>query len=105
VRRLRPLKWALTAHTEMPDLPSRRAGFLQIEAERGFHSDVETLHYATSRFTSAGKQHVTLVGIPRNHVLLFEQSSAPQSSSHSVFPSASPRCNRRRKNRPTACSP
>src|SRR4029453_14547683 len=52
-----PLKWALTAHTEMPDLPEADVpGFLQIEAERGFHSDVETLHYATSRFTAAGKQ-------------------------------------------------
>src|ERR1044072_4064434 len=47
-----PLKWALTAHTEMPDLAEADVpGFLQIEAERGFHSDVETLHYATSRFT------------------------------------------------------
>jgi len=70
-----PLKWTLIAHTEMPDLPEADVpGFLEIEAERGFHSDVETLHYATSRYrTRAGQQHVTLAGIPRNHVTRLEQ--------------------------------
>src|SRR6185436_16555145 len=46
-----PLKWALTAQTELPELPPADVpGFLQLEAERGFHSDIETLHYATSIF-------------------------------------------------------
>src|SRR5204863_8134466 len=45
-----PLKWALTTHAELPDLPEADvASLLQIEAERGFASDVTTLHYAASR--------------------------------------------------------
>ena len=64
-----PLKWALTTHIEMPELPEADvAGFLQIEAERSFPCDVQTLHVVTSRPQSAsGKQHATLVGIPKNH--------------------------------------
>src|SRR3954447_11800678 len=39
-----PLKWALTTHIELPDLPEAdAASFLQIEAERSFPSDVQTL--------------------------------------------------------------
>src|SRR6266704_475604 len=45
-----PLKWALTTHAEVPDLPEADiASFLQIEAERGFASDVATLHYVVAR--------------------------------------------------------
>src|SRR5438477_8874608 len=45
-----PLKWALTMHTKVPDLPEADiGGFLQIEAERGFPSDVATLLLASSR--------------------------------------------------------
>src|SRR2546426_9642508 len=45
-----PLKWALTTHTKIPELPEADvASFLQIEAERGFPADVETLVIATSR--------------------------------------------------------
>src|ERR1041385_4346507 len=69
-----PLKWAMTAHTEIPELPEADVpGFLQIEAERGFHSDAETLHFAVSRYSYGGKQQATLVGVPRNHVVLLEQ--------------------------------
>jgi Tfp pilus assembly PilM family ATPase len=69
-----PLKWALTAHIEMPAMPEADVpGFLQIEAERSFHSDVETLHYAVSRYSAAGKQYVTLVGVPRANVALLEK--------------------------------
>jgi hypothetical protein len=69
-----PLKWALTTYTKVPDLPDADVpGFLQIEAERGFPCDVETLLLATSRFTTAGgEKHATLVGIPRNHVALLQ---------------------------------
>jgi len=36
-----PLKWALTTHAQIPDLPEADvASLLQIEAERGFASDV-----------------------------------------------------------------
>ena len=39
----------------MPELAEADVpGFLQIEAERGFHSDIESLHYATSRYAAPG---------------------------------------------------
>jgi hypothetical protein len=65
-----PLKWALAAHVTLPTLAEADvAGFLQIEAERGFPTDVTALQVATSRLVSAsGEQHATLVGIPRSHV-------------------------------------
>ena len=69
-----PLKWAMTAHTEIPELPEADVpGFLQIEAERGFHSDAESLYFATSRYSLSGKQHAALVGVPRNHVVALEK--------------------------------
>jgi hypothetical protein len=70
-----PLKWALTAHTKLPDLPEADiASFLQIEAERGFPCDVATLMFGVSRYeTRSGEHHATLVGIPRNHVTLLER--------------------------------
>jgi hypothetical protein len=69
------LKWALTAHTKLPDLPEADiASFLQIEAERGFPCDVATLMLGVSRYeTRSGEHHATLVGIPRNHVTLLER--------------------------------
>lgn len=71
-----PLKWALTLHTKLPELPEADlASFLQIEAERGFPCDVATLLLASSRCQSpAGERHATLVGIPRNHIALLEQA-------------------------------
>ena len=71
-----PLKWALTTHVEVPELPEADVpGFLQIEAERSFPCDVQTLHIVTSRsHTPSGKQHATLVGIPKNHLSLLEQA-------------------------------
>src|SRR5262245_42967520 len=45
-----PLKWVLTAHTKIPEIPEEDvASFLEIEAERGFPCDVSTLMLATSR--------------------------------------------------------
>ena len=71
-----PLKWALTTHIEVPELPEADiASFLQIEAERSFPCDVQTLHVVTSRsHTPSGKIHATLVGIPKNHLALLEQA-------------------------------
>ncbi|HVV00578.1 MAG TPA: hypothetical protein VHH88_04400 [Verrucomicrobiae bacterium] len=65
-----PLKWALTAHAELPPMAEADAAtFLQLEAERGFHSDVTTLHYAASRSQMGdGKEQALLVGIPRAHL-------------------------------------
>ena len=71
-----PLKWALTTHIEVPELPEADIpGFLQIEAERTFPCDVQTLHIVTSRsHAPPGKQHATMVGIPKNHLARLEQA-------------------------------
>jgi hypothetical protein len=70
-----PLKWALAAHTTLPKLEEADVpGFLQIEAERGFPTDVTTLQIATSRLVSAsGEQYATFVGVPKGHVERLEQ--------------------------------
>ena len=70
-----PLKWALAAHTQLPELPEADvAGFLQLEAERGFPTDASTLQVATTLLKSpSGEQHATFVGIPRTHVERLEQ--------------------------------
>ena len=70
-----PLKWALTAHTELPPLPEvDAASLLQLEAERGFPSDITTLRLADSRCPlAADKQHVTLAGIPNAQLAALEQ--------------------------------
>jgi hypothetical protein len=69
-----PLKWAMTTHTEVPELPEADVpGFLQVEAERGFHADPETLYFATSQYSLGTKKHAALFGIPRNHVELLEK--------------------------------
>jgi hypothetical protein len=69
-----PLKWILTAQTELPPLPEAdAASLLQIEAERGFHSDVATLQVCDSRCPLAdGKQNVLLAGIPNTHLAALE---------------------------------
>lgn len=70
-----PLKWVLTAHTELPPLPETdAASLLQLEAERGFPCDVTTLRLANSRCLLAGeKQHVTLAAIPEAQLAALEQ--------------------------------
>ncbi len=70
-----PLKWALTTHTKVPELPEADlASLLEVEAERGFPCDVATLVLATSRYAApSGERHATLLGIPRNHIGVLEQ--------------------------------
>jgi hypothetical protein len=70
-----PLKWALVVHVDLPELPEADvASFLQIEAERGFPSDIATLRLATSRWQApSGKQYATMIGIPENHLALLER--------------------------------
>ncbi len=70
-----PLKWTLTAHTELPALPEAdAASLLQMEAERAFPTDVATLRVADSRCALAeGKQFVTLAGISGSQLAAFEQ--------------------------------
>jgi len=69
-----PLKWVLTAQTELPPLPAADAdSLLQLEAEKGFHSDVATLQISDSRSPLAdGKQNVLLAGIPGTHIAALE---------------------------------
>jgi hypothetical protein len=70
-----PLKWVLTAHTELPPLPEAdAASLLQLEAERGFPTDVATLQLASSSCPlAADKKHVLLAGIPSAHVETLEK--------------------------------
>lgn len=70
-----PLKWALTTHVEAPKLEEADlASFLQLEAERGFPCDVTTLSVCSSRCKlPSGKNFVTLIGIPKNHLERLEQ--------------------------------
>ncbi|HEY4414606.1 MAG TPA: hypothetical protein VGO57_02850 [Verrucomicrobiae bacterium] len=64
------LKWVLTAHTELPPLPDAdAASLLQMEAERGFSSDIETLQVASSRTPlAADKKYVLFAGIPNTQI-------------------------------------
>ena len=70
-----PLKWILTAHTELPPLPEAdAASLLQLEAERGFPCDVATLQLSNSRCALADdKKHVLLAGIPITHIAALEK--------------------------------
>src|SRR5208282_5878240 len=70
-----PLKWVLTAHTELPPLPEAdAASLLQLEAERGFPTDVATLQVASSSCPlAADKKHVLLAGIPSAHIATLEK--------------------------------
>jgi len=71
-----PLKWVLTAHTEVPQIPEADVpGFIELEAERAFPCDSSTLQIASSMATTAaGKKYVLLAGIPRNHLEALQQS-------------------------------
>ena len=70
-----PLKWVLTAQTELPPLSEAdAASLLQMEAERGFHSDVATLQIADSRTPlAADKKHVLLAAIPNPQLATLEK--------------------------------
>jgi hypothetical protein len=65
-----PLKWVLTASTELPPLPDAdAASLLQLEAERGFPTDTTTLQLSDSRCTLAGnKKYVTLAGVSKSQI-------------------------------------
>src|SRR3954468_11584727 len=69
-----PLKWVLTTHVDIPEMPEESVPeFLQIEAERGFHADIGTLHFATSRTRlSSGKRQAFLAAVPRSHLQTLE---------------------------------
>ena len=69
-----PLKWAMAAHTALPQLPEADiASFLQIEAERSFPCDVATLVTATSFCqTVSGRRYAAFLGVPRNQITTLE---------------------------------
>ena len=70
-----PLKWVLTAQTELPPLPEAdAASLLQLEAEKGFHADTAELQISNSPSALAGgKKFVLLAGIPNTHIGALEQ--------------------------------
>ncbi|MDR3377833.1 MAG: hypothetical protein P4M10_04055, partial [Verrucomicrobiae bacterium] len=70
-----PLKWILTAQTELPSLPEADAtSLLQLEAEKNFHANTSELQMADSRSALAdGKKFVLLTGIPGAHIGVLEQ--------------------------------
>ncbi len=71
-----PLHWALSMQVSVPDMPEAdRASFLQLEAERGFHSD--DLLFANSIFKSVkGATFATLLSVSRSHVAALEAALA-----------------------------
>jgi len=73
-----PARWALTMHTDIPALPEADvAGFLQLEAERGFPSDAATLRICTSRGQSpTGQQFATQIGISCQRLEQLERALA-----------------------------
>ncbi|HYG33795.1 MAG TPA: hypothetical protein VEC99_03365, partial [Clostridia bacterium] len=71
-----PLRWVLTTHVEVPELPEADiASFLQIEAEQGFPCDPATLQTSSSRCAlGSGKQYALLAGIPQGHLAILERA-------------------------------
>ncbi len=65
-----PLSWVLSLQSQLPEMSGAdRASFLEIEAERGFHSGPDALFTAHSYFkTSGGEQYATLLAVPRNQL-------------------------------------
>jgi hypothetical protein len=70
-----PLKWILTAQTELPPLPpADAASLLQLEAEKGFHTDPATLQVSNSFCALAdGKSFVLQAAVPGTHIAALEQ--------------------------------
>jgi hypothetical protein len=70
-----PLSWALTLQAKIPEVPEEDvAGFLEIEAERGFPYGPEALSSVTSRYRStSGEEFATLVAVPQNHLVQLEK--------------------------------
>jgi hypothetical protein len=70
-----PLKWVMTTQTELPLLPEAdAASLLQMEAEKGFHTDTAELQISHSRSALAGdKKFVLLAGVPSGHVAALEK--------------------------------
>jgi len=71
-----PLSWVLSLQTQLPPQMSEedRASFLELEAERGFHSAPESHLTVHSIFTTpGGEQYASLLAVPRNHLETLER--------------------------------
>lgn len=70
-----PLKWALITQTQVPEIGEEDVpGFLELEAERSFPSDLATLMLAHSRTRPVGGAgHALLMAVPRNHLASLEK--------------------------------
>ncbi len=71
-----PLSWVLTLQTKLPDLPEADlAGFLAIEAERGFPAGHENLQIASSISSAPGGEKFALsMGVTRAHLAQLEKA-------------------------------
>ena len=68
-----PLSWMQTLQVSVPDLSKEDIeSFLQIETERGFHSDPATLTVAQSRCQMANNRQATLLAVPRSQIANLE---------------------------------
>jgi hypothetical protein len=65
-----PLNWVLSLHVKIPDLPEEDvANFLEIEAERGFHTAPESLAIVSSRFTASdGEKFATIMAVSKQNL-------------------------------------
>ena len=65
-----PMKWALCAQAEVPDISEEdAAGFLEVVAEREFPFAPNELMTAVSQYQLAGREkYATLVAIPMSHI-------------------------------------
>jgi hypothetical protein len=69
-----PPSWLLTLQTKVPELPEADcAAFLQLEAERGFHSGAETFFTSHSLFKAGAEQYATLMAAPRDNLNTVER--------------------------------
>lgn len=70
-----PLRWVMTAHTELPPLSEAdAAGLLQLEAEKGFHADTATLQISDSRSPLPGdKKNILFAAVPRTQIDTLEK--------------------------------
>jgi hypothetical protein len=69
-----PPSWLQTLQCKMPDLPEAdRPGFLQLEAERGFHGGPETLFTVNSIFQLANEHYATSMAVPRSNLTTLER--------------------------------
>jgi hypothetical protein len=65
-----PLNWVMSLQVKIPELAEEDIpGFLQIEAERGFHSGPESLAIVNSRFTAPnGEKFASIMAVSKHNL-------------------------------------